>query len=145
MRNDRHRKKEDDWSFFCDFPPINMVLKAFPHDLFHHEKGMSFKNFGDIFTHGLKHPLTNIERNEKEYKITMEIPGISKDQINLEVTVDELWFNAENKELDKEYNYHTYFRTPIKSDEISAKLKAGVLTITAPFSEMNPKRKVNIN
>jgi len=145
MRNDRHRKKEDDWSSFCDFPPINMVLKAFPHELFPHRKGMFFKNFGDIFTHGFKHPLTNMQQGEEEYIITMEIPGISKDQINLEVTVDELWFNAENKELDKEYNYHTYFRTPIKSDEISAKLKAGVLTITAPFSEMNPKRKVNIN
>jgi HSP20 family molecular chaperone IbpA len=75
----------------------------------------------------------------------MEIPGISRDQINLEISTDELWFKAKNEELKKEYHYHLFFRKPVKAEEISAKLKAGILTIKAPYSEPSNKRTVNID
>ncbi len=138
MRNDKYRRKEDDWNFFCDFTPFNVFLKAFPHKNHPHGKNVFFRT---IF----KQPMTYVERGDNEYIITMEIPGISKDQINLEVTSDELWFKAENEELEKEYQYHLYFRKPIKPEEISARLKAGILTIKAPYSEPSSKRKVNID
>ncbi|MFX0087908.1 MAG: Hsp20/alpha crystallin family protein [Candidatus Hodarchaeota archaeon] len=138
MRNDKYKRKEDDWNFFCDFPPIDVFLKAFPHKGHPHGKSMFFRT-------KFKHPLTYVERGDNEYIITMEIPGISKDQINLEVTSDELWFKAVNEELEKEYQYHLYLRKPIKAEEISARLKAGILTIKAPYSEPNSKRKVNID
>ena len=145
MRNDKHKRKEDDWNFYCDFPPFNIFFKAFPYKIHPFSKGMYFKDFGDKFLRGFRQPLTYVERGETEYTITMEIPGISKDQINLEVTTDELWFKAKNEELKKDYHYHLYFRKPIKADEISARLIAGILTIKAPYSEPNNKSKVNIN
>lgn len=144
MTNDKHSKKEDDSKFYCDFPPFHMLLKAFPHKIYPHGQGYFMKNFGDIFNYNDNSPLTRVKRDDEGYIIVMEIPGILKDQINLEITNDELWFTAKNEELNKEFKYHLHFRKGIQTDGITAKLKAGILTIKAVHLEPNPKRKVDI-
>ncbi len=144
MINDKHSKKEDDNQFCCDLRPFHMLLNAFPNKSFPHGKRYFMKNFGDIINYNSNSPLTRVERDDEGYIIVMEIPGISKDQINLEITNDELWFAANNEESKKEYRYHLHFRKRIQTEGITAKLKAGILTIKALFLEPNPKRKVEI-
>lgn len=144
MKNDKHSKKEDEFQYCCDSQPFHMLLKAFPHKSFPHGKGYFMKNFGDIFNYNPNSPLTRVKQDDEGYNIVMEIPGISKDQINLEITNDELWFEAKNEETRKEYRYHLHFRKRIQTEGITAKLKAGILTIKALFLEPNPKRKVEI-
>ncbi|MHA1968913.1 MAG: Hsp20/alpha crystallin family protein [Candidatus Hodarchaeales archaeon] len=144
MTNDKHSKKEDEYKFYCDFPPFNMLLKAFPHKGYPHGKGYFMKNFGDIFNYSRNTPLAHVRRDDEGYIIDIEIPGITKEQINLELTNDELWFTAKNEELNKDYRYHLHFRRRIQTDGITAKLKAGILKIKALYLEPNPKRKVDI-
>ena len=145
MNKDKDYRNEDDFNLCSDFPPFHMFFKAFPFKNFSHEKGFFHKNFGDLFSYGKHYPITHVKRDDEGYLIIMEIPGISKDQISLEVTNDSLWFNAKNDDLGKDYRYHMNFRKRIQTDNISAKLKAGILTIKALYLEPHPKRRVNID
>ena len=59
-------------------------------------------------------------------------------------TSDELWFSAESVNFKNQYKHHLYLKKQIRPNEIKAQLKAGILTITAPFSEKVPKTKVDV-
>jgi HSP20 family molecular chaperone IbpA len=85
-----------------------------------------------------------VKKSEEAYTLTFEVPGVAKEDIHLEITQDELWLNAENDEIKREYREHLYFREPIDPTNVSANLKAGILTIIAPYATKKPKTKVNI-
>ncbi|MFX0211581.1 MAG: Hsp20/alpha crystallin family protein, partial [Candidatus Hodarchaeota archaeon] len=137
-----NRKEDDDYNFLC-FPPFHAFWKSFPRMKPFFKKGLWHS--GDWITQGSPIPITRVKRDQEKYNITMEVPGISRDQINLEATSDELWFSAQNDEYNKHYNHHIHFRRRIRPNEIKAHLKAGILTITAPFVEKVPKTKVEVD
>ncbi|MHA2293425.1 MAG: Hsp20/alpha crystallin family protein [Candidatus Hodarchaeales archaeon] len=140
---DRH-ENEKDFNFLAEIPPLHAFMKNFSDMRCFPRKGAFFKPFGHHHWSGHRVPITKVTRNDEGYNILMELPGISKEDINLEATNDELWFSATNKELKKEFHHHIHFRRPIRPVEIKANLKRGILTITAPYSERIPKTKVNI-
>ena len=90
------------------------------------------------------YPAVDIEEGKDNYHVTMELPGISRDDINLEATGDELWFSAHCDEFKKQYRHHLHFKKRIRPNEIKANLKAGILTITVPFADKVPKTKVDV-
>ncbi|MFX1286763.1 MAG: Hsp20/alpha crystallin family protein [Promethearchaeota archaeon] len=135
--------EDDDFNFFFDFPAFHIFCKTFSGMKPFFRKGISFKPWGDRFR-GYGVPITRVKRNQEGYTITMELPGISKDEINLEATSDELWLSARNEEFNKEYKHHLYFRRAIRSPEMNATLKAGILTITVPYVDKIPKTRVDV-
>lgn len=137
-----NRKEDDDYDFHC-FPSFYTFWKSFPRMKPFFKKGLLYS--GDWITRGSPIPITRVKRDQEKYNITMEVPGISRDQINLEATSDELWFSAQNDEYNKHYKHHLHFRRRIRPNEIKAHLKAGILTITAPFVEKVPKTKVEVD
>lgn len=140
--NANNRKEDEDYNFLC-FPPFHAFWKSFPRMKPFFKKG--HWHLGDWVTRGSPIPVTRVTRDQEKYNIVMEVPGISRDQINLEATSDELWFSAQNDEYSKHYEHHIHFRRRIRPNEIKAHLKAGILTITAPFVEKVPKTKVEVD
>ncbi|UCG04262.1 MAG: Hsp20/alpha crystallin family protein [Candidatus Heimdallarchaeota archaeon] len=135
------RNEDNDFNFHC-FPPFHTFWKTFPRMKPFFKKG--FWHSGDWINKGARVPITQVKRDQEKYNITMEIPGISRDEINLEATNDELWFSAQGTEFKNHYRHHFYFKKRIRPNEIKALLKAGILTITAPFVDKVPKTKVNV-
>ncbi len=94
-------------------------------------------------------PRAEIIEAEKGFHINLEIPGIQKEDIKLEVKNSVLTISGEKKfnQEDKNKKYHrveTYygrftrtFNLPenLKKDEIEAELKNGVLNIFIPKAE----------
>ena len=142
--NANNRDEDHESNFSCDSPPFHMFCKTFPGMKPYFKKGALFKHYRDRFHQDSRVPFTQIKRNQEGYTLTMELPGISKDEINLEATNDELWFSARSDEFNKEFQHHLYFKKRIRPDEIRAHLKAGILTITAPFVDKVPKTKVDV-
>lgn len=82
----------------------------------------------------------------KQFRVKMDVPGVKRDEINLEVTDNSLEISAEHKEeseqkkknyLRKERSQVSYFRTlPLSENVVASKVKAkltdGVLDITLP-------------
>jgi len=99
-------------------------------------------------------PAVEMKEENDEYTIKAELPGIEKDNIDIEVTEESITIKAETehkKEEEKEniykseFRYGKFMRTipfPSEVDSLQAKAeyKDGVLKITVPKSEEEHKK-----
>lgn len=122
-----------------------------------------------FFTHTFGHPLNIIKnttlrpaveviQNKENYKVKVQLPGVKKDDIEVDLDNDFITITAETKEEKEEKHeeelnrrYHTsefrygkYQRTisfdqPIKANEANATYKNGILTITIPKQQIETK------
>jgi len=85
-------------------------------------------------------PLVNISELDDSFEIQIAIPGITKDQIKLDIKDDQLFVtaeensNSETKFLRKEYDFSTFKKVfnlneEINQEAVEASLVDGVLTI----------------
>lgn len=88
-----------------------------------------------------------------QYSVTMDVPGVKKNEIDLNVTDNSIEISAQHKEesekkkknyLRKERSEVSYYRTLPLSEKVvagkaNAKLVDGVLTITLPKQKPTPK------
>ena len=109
-------------------------------------------------------PAVEIKQNDKNYIVKAQLPGVNKDDIEVELDNDFMTISAEikeeaeeNEEKAKNERYHTsefrygrYQRTisfdnPIKADESSAVYNKGVLTIKIPKLKTEEKKPKKID
>jgi len=102
-----------------------------------------------------REPLTDVADLGDRYELRMEVPGIPKDKITIEVTANSIDISAEHDESREEkgknwlrrergsVRFHRRFELPeeIKSDNTEARLENGVLTISLPKLEPKPEIK----
>jgi HSP20 family protein len=106
-------------------------------------------------------PSTDIADHGDKYEVCAEMPGIPKDDINIEVTPNSIEISAEHQESQEEekknwlrrerssMSYYRNFELPeeIKSDKVDAEFKDGILTVMLPKVKPKPKhtsKKVKI-
>ena len=97
----------------------------------------------------MPHASCDVIDEGKQFRVKMDVPGVKKNEINLNVTDNSLEVSAQHKEeseekkknyLRKERSNVSYYRTlPLTENVISGKVKAkltdGVLDITLPKSK----------
>lgn len=125
-----------------------------------HDFGFSSFDFDNpfMFTHstgGMLRPVTDFAASDKEYTVTVEVPGADKDDIRIEVANNVMTIRGEkkqNKEEEKKdfYRQERFYGSfermltlPQDADQedIKATFKQGVLTVTMPRKDM-PKSHV---
>lgn len=95
---------------------------------------------------------TNIEELENEYLVTVEVPGVSKKDINIDYEDNYLTISVEKKEeisdkkyLRKEITEASYQRSfyleNVNEDKIKAKLEDGILNIKIEKVKQEVKNK----
>ena len=104
-------------------------------------------------------PRVDVQENEKEILIDVEVPGLEKKDIKVEVKDDTLTISGERKyeKKDKdsescrvERHYGKFERTfglpeTVKSDKVSATYKNGVLTLKLPKTEKAIPKEITVN
>ncbi len=104
-------------------------------------------------------PAANIRENEKEYSIEVAVPGMQRDDFNIEIQEDMISVSCEKEEDVKEnkenfhrreYNYSSFSRTfrlpeTINHDKVKAQYENGVLQIKVPKNKQTPQQKKRIN
>jgi len=115
--------------------------------------------FIPLYYGGTRQMKVDIRETDTEYLLDADLPGVTKDQVNLEVDDDLLVISVvqdENKEtkeegyICRERRYGTISRSfslsDINAEQISAKLENGILSVTLPKKEEGlPKsRKIDI-
>jgi HSP20 family protein len=104
-------------------------------------------------------PSIDLSETNGDVQIKAELPGMTKEDINVDITGDLLTINGEKKEEkeEKKADYHSkerYFgsfqrrvRLPaeVKSEEAKAVFKDGVLSILVPKKELSGKKKIEIS
>jgi len=105
-------------------------------------------------------PVTDLYETEKSVIATMELPGVNKEDIELNVTNDRIEVKVEQKaeaeEEDKEKGYYRYesrcksfyrslpLPTEVEADKAQATYKDGVLRIEIPKKEVKEEKKKRI-
>jgi len=105
-------------------------------------------------------PPAEVDEREGEYRVTMEMPGMDEQSVDLSIQGDTLSIKAEKREEKEEKGANRYFterryglcarsfRLPadVDRDQIAASMKNGVLTVVLPKTEpIQPaKRKIDI-
>ena len=103
-------------------------------------------------------PPINVQKQQDNYKISAEIPGVKSDEIELTVHGDTLTIKGERKPDPSEQgaSYHRRERShgafqrcislpeKVDSENIGATYKNGVLTITLPLDKIAGPKKISV-
>lgn len=135
------------------FDSIHQELNNFLRDTF----------MESVFSHPLNlrkmstwRPAIELKQTEKDYKVKVQLPGVNKEDIHIDLNNDYMTVSAEVKEEKSEkgedekthtseFRYGKYVRTvsfenPIKSDESVAEYKNGILNITMPKQKIEKSK-----
>lgn len=95
-----------------------------------------FREFGNVSaSEGMRpqqlsstrEPLVDVVEKDDTITITAELPGVAKEDIDLEVTEDMLTINVEDEE--REYYKEVYLPTEVNAEEAEATYRNGILDI----------------
>ncbi len=103
----------------------------------------------------IRQPLVDLVDNGREFLVRAELPGVAKEDVDLQVTPDGVEIRAETgkqreeKDTDYYYRERTYstihrvlaFPEEVIPDQAEATLKDGLLEVRVPKKEPTPERK----
>ena len=100
-------------------------------------------------------PLAEVSETDDAYLVHVELPGIRKDQVDVQLVDRELVISGDIKESENgrrrrssrrtgRFEYRTYLPADVKADQVSAQLADGVLTVTVPKSEATKPRRIEV-
>jgi HSP20 family protein len=100
-------------------------------------------------------PLAEVSETDDAYLVHVELPGIRKDQVDVQLGDRELVISGDIKESEHgrrrrssrrtgRFEYRTYLPGDVKADQVSAQLADGVLTVTVPKSEATKPRRIEV-
>ncbi len=114
--------------------------------------------YGPAFTLTSNSPRTNLLENGDTFEVQAEVPGISKDDLNIKIQGNYLEISGKRSlDIPDGYKVHrnergttTFFRSftlrdDIDSEKVEAALKDGILYLTLPKSETAKPRQITIN
>ena len=146
--------------FLVPYGRKNRGLSERPHDVFSIDN--LFDNFfGDSFMPALfagdSQIRVDIKENEKEYIVEADLPGVKKEEINVDLNNDRLTISVtRNEEVNEEKeNYirkerrsgsycRSFYVENVMEDKISAKFENGVLSMVLPKKESGVSKKNRI-
>jgi len=115
----------------------------------------TFSSFPSMHVPKMSQTSCDVIDEGNQFRVKMDVPGIKKNEINLNVTDNSIEVSAEHKEeseekkknyLRKERSHVSYYRSlplteKISTDKVMAKLTDGVLDITLPKSKPTETQK----
>jgi HSP20 family protein len=107
----------------------------------------------------VREALSDVQETDKEVIITAELPGMSKEDIELNMTSDRVEIRAEKKEEQEKEDegfksfgrrYMGFYRSiplpaPVKAENAKATYRNGVLEVVLPKKEVTESRSVKID
>jgi HSP20 family protein len=101
-------------------------------------------------------PFADVSEIDDRYVVEVELPGVKRDDISVELSGGALLISGELTEKEKtgllrsrtrrtgRFEYRTLLPGEVDADKISAELADGVLTVTVPKSEAAKPRRIEI-
>jgi HSP20 family protein len=102
-------------------------------------------------------PLADVRETEDGYLVEIDVPGVKRKDLTVEIAGTELRVTGEIVEKEKvgwlrhrtrrvgQFSYHTQLPADIDAEHISADLVDGVLTVRVPKTEAAKPRRITIN
>ncbi|KWX05120.1 Hsp20/alpha crystallin family protein [Carbonactinospora thermoautotrophica] len=101
-------------------------------------------------------PLADVEETDDAYLVQIDLPGVRRDDVTVEVIGNELTVHGEVKERERtgvvrhrarrygQFDYRLTLPADVDADHVSAELADGVLTVRVPKTEEAKPRRIEI-
>jgi HSP20 family protein len=101
-------------------------------------------------------PAVDIEELEDAYVVEAEVPGVKREDVNIEVSGNELTISGEIKVREREgvirrrtrrvgeFEFRVLLPNEVNAGGIDAKLNDGVLTVRIPKAERAQRRRIEV-
>ena len=101
-------------------------------------------------------PSVDIEEEDDAYVVEAELPGVKREDVNLEIVGNELSITGEIKERERKgivrrqtrrvgrFAYRVTLPEHVGADKVNAKLDNGILTVRVPKAERAQRRKIEV-
>jgi HSP20 family protein len=101
-------------------------------------------------------PAVDIEELEDAYVVEAEVPGVKREDVNIEVSGNELTISGEVKVREREgiirrrtrrvgeFEFRVLLPNEVNAEGIDAKLNDGVLTVRIPKAERAQRRRIEV-
>ncbi|ALO92384.1 Heat shock protein Hsp20 [Streptomyces hygroscopicus subsp. limoneus] len=101
-------------------------------------------------------PAAELRDTDAACVVAAELPGVKRDDIDIEISERELRITGEYEEREREgvlrrstrhtghFEYDALLPTDVKADEVNATLSDGVLTVTVPKAQAAKARHIEI-
>jgi HSP20 family protein len=101
-------------------------------------------------------PLVDIEESDDVYVVEAELPGVKREDVNVELVGNELTITGEVKERERKgalrrqtrrtgrFEYRVSLPDQVDAGKIEANLAEGVLSVRVPKSERAQRRRIEI-
>jgi HSP20 family protein len=118
--------------------------------------GEGWPNFSALLNRDGFTPLADIEENDTAYVVDLELPGVNKDDINVEVVDQRLMVSGERREAERKgrlrhrarawgkFYFEIHLPERVEPDNVRATLKDGVLHLEIPKNQSSGSRRVAI-
>jgi HSP20 family protein len=102
-------------------------------------------------------PLADISETDNAYMVKLDVPGVQRDQLDIQLQDRDLVITGEIPESEQEgrthrrsrrtgrFEFRTYLPGDVNADGVNAQLADGVLTVTIPKSEAAKPRHIEIS
>lgn len=101
-------------------------------------------------------PAVDIEEKDDAYVVEAEVPGVKREDVNIEVTGHELFISGEMKERKREgvirrqtrrtgrFEFRVTLPGEVDPEGVDAKLNDGVLTVRIPKAQRMQRRRIEV-
>src|SRR3954470_1651855 len=101
-------------------------------------------------------PLVDIEETDDAYVIEAEVPGVKREDVNIEIVGNELSITGELKEKERvgilrrrtrrtgRFEYRVVLPGEVDASQVEAHLDGGVLNLRVPKAERAQRRKIEV-
>jgi HSP20 family protein len=101
-------------------------------------------------------PLVDLEETDDAYVVEAELPGVKREDVNVELVGNELSITGEIKEPERKgavrrqsrrtgrFAYRVSLPSHLEQERVEAKLDGGILKVTVPKSERAQRRRIEI-
>lgn len=96
----------------------------------------------------MANPVYDVDEREDHFALSVDLPGVKKDEIKIEVLDKDLTISGERKRFDKSYGAFKHaFLLPntVSADKIEAQYEDGVLQLYIPKTLAAQARTIQIN
>ena len=103
------------------------------------------------------HPEVDVEESEDAVRLYVDLPGVDRESIDVQLTGDTLTLSAERKYskpenatvIHRERHFGNFQRSftlsvPVQIEKVDAQYRDGVLTVTLPKTEAVRPRKIEV-
>lgn len=101
-------------------------------------------------------PPVDIEERDDAYVLQAELPGVQREDVNIEVVGNELQISGEIKERERQgilrkrtrkvgqFEYRVVLPEQVDAERVEAKLNDGVLTVQVPKANRAQRRRIEV-